>query len=106
LTDDLRLNMWKGMVNKLAGHCYVASEAFFHLAGGLENWKVYRIKHDGTSHWFLKNRHEGYVVDLTAEQFDTPVEYEKATATGFLTIRPSRRAERVMQCVREGGWPS
>lgn len=32
LTDDLRKESWRGNKNKLAGHCYVASEAAFHLS--------------------------------------------------------------------------
>ena len=33
LTDDLRRPPYKGSSNPLTGHCYVASEALYHLLG-------------------------------------------------------------------------
>lgn len=82
----------------LSGHCYVASESYFHLNGGYSEFDVYRIKHEGDIHWFLKNN-KGEIIDLTDEQFDTEVPYEKATKTGFLTKEPSKRAETVIEAV-------
>jgi len=46
LSDDLRRPPWKGDPNPLAGHCYVASEALYHLLG--DKWKPEHVKHEGT----------------------------------------------------------
>jgi len=100
LTDDLRRPPWKGHKNALAGHCYIASETLAHLLG--PDWKPCFIRHEGSPHWFLRNRRTGRVLDVTAEQFKTPVPYEKAIGKGFLTKKPSARA----QVVLDGMWES
>jgi hypothetical protein len=100
------------LTHDLAGHCYVASEAYYHLNGGQENWTPQHVEvvwEQGanttcrTPHWFLKHRHEPRVVDLTAEQFASMgVEYkpERATGRGFVPPTPSSRAEKVIEAVR------
>lgn len=76
-----------------AGACYIAAEAVYHLAGGVESGlKPMRGKHEGVSHWWLVDP-DGNVIDPTADQFDTPVPYEHGTGSGFLTKHPSRRAQ-------------
>lgn len=91
LTDDL-LMPGKG------GHCYVASEALYHLMGGKSaGLKPMNVRHEGTSHWFLLSGED--VVDLTADQFQTSPPYRLARGRGFLTKKPSRRAEEVIQRV-------
>ena len=102
LDDSLRRAPWKGNSNRYAGHCYVASEALFHLLPGM---KPQFIRHGGQPHWFLLDP-EGNVVDATASQFGTPVPYENAKGKGFLTKEPSRRARTLMErvstyCVRK-----
>jgi hypothetical protein len=95
LTDELRRPEYRGDC-PVRGHCYVASEALFHLSGGkAAGWNVYRIRHEGTVHWFLRDP-RGDVVDLTAGQFRQPVPYAQATHTGFLTLLPSKRAQIVI----------
>lgn len=98
--DELRRDEYGG--HPLAGHCYVASEAYFHLHGGYDEFKVKRVKHEGTTHWFLERRSDGKIIDLTSEQFETPVPYDEATATGFLTDQPSARAEHVIEMASTG----
>lgn len=83
----------------LAGHCYVASEAYFHLTGGYDRWYVCRVSHEGTTHWFLEDRETGEIVDLTAEQFSTPVPYDERTRTGFMTTDPSERTQTVLDAL-------
>lgn len=97
LTDELRKPPWRGSNNLAAGHCYVASEAYFHLKGGKEaGYKPMRIRHEGSPHWFVANP-DGTYTDLTADQFRTPVPYEQGVGCGFLTREPSARARTVMQ---------
>jgi hypothetical protein len=100
LTDELRLPMYRGNPNPLSGHCYIASEALFYLAD--KKLKPMFIKHEGKSHWFLKDAN-GRVIDLTSSQFKNPVPYHKAVGKGFLTNKPSKRAQILIQRVHGYG---
>lgn len=96
LDDSLRRAPWKGSSNPMAGHCYVASEALYHMLGGkASGWTPMFIRHEDAPHWFLKNR-SGKVLDPTASQFHTPVPYDKGKGKGFLTAEPSKRAKTVI----------
>lgn len=112
--DDLLKNSVWPLDHPLAGHCYVASEAYFHLTGGYDEWYVERTsvhvpKPLGDmaefTHWYLRDRETGEVVDLTKEQFteyqhgDVYIPYDKGTRTGFLTDEPSERAEEVIESI-------
>lgn len=100
LTDDLRRAPWRGNSNCLAGHCYVASEALWHLLGGPKSgYTPQAIRHEGSPHWYLKHKTTGKVIDLTSDQFATPVPYEKGVGKGFLTKEPSKRAQNVIDSV-------
>lgn len=97
LTDADRKPKYQGNPNAMAGHCYVASEAAFHILGGREaGWTAVQIEHESDSHWFLRHD-DGTVLDITADQFQTPVPYDEGRGRGFLTVQPSKRAERVME---------
>lgn len=75
------------------GHCYVASQVLYHELGGEEmGYTVYRMDHEGSSHWFLKNP-DGKVLDPTWRQFKTKPDYSKAKRVAFLTKEPSKRAQ-------------
>lgn len=100
LTDDLRKPAYRGHPNPLAGHCYVASEALYHLLGGkAAGITPMRITHEGGPHWWIRTR-DGDHVDLTAGQFTTPVPYAQGVGCGFLTRQPSKRAQTVLDRVR------
>lgn len=80
----------------MAGHCYVASEALYHLLGGKAAGLVPQvIQHEGGTHWFLRGP-GGQILDPTADQFKTPVPYAEARGAGFLTRNPSKRARVVI----------
>lgn len=97
LTNELRRPKYRGLKNRLAGHCYVATEALYHMAGGKRyGFKPMFIRHENEPHWFLQS-FGGAVYDITAEQFDSAVKYENAKGKGFLTRRPSKRAKIVIQ---------
>lgn len=101
LTPDLLKPQYKGN-HPLAGHCYVASEAYYHLRGGkAAGLHVVNMKHEGVSHWWVVDN--GRIVDITAEQFSTPVSYENGRRSGFLTKNPSKRAQIVMNRVLKKG---
>ncbi len=102
LTDDLRKAEYQGNPNPMAGHCYVASEALYHMLGGKrEGWKPMTIRHEGSPHWFLQHE-DGAIIDATADQFKTPVPYEDARGCGFLTRQPSERTQWLLQRLEEG----
>lgn len=84
----------------LSGHCYVASEAYYHLKGGkAARLHAVNIKRESVSHWWIEHGDE--IVDLTAEQFSTPVLYWYGRRRGFLTKKPSKRAQIVINRVKE-----
>lgn len=97
LTDDLRHVPWKKSANPIAGHCYVVSEALYHLEQG--RYKGCSVKHEGHTHWYLTDRETGAIVDLTAGQFETPVPYDRGRGRGFLTKQPSKRTQEVIRRV-------
>lgn len=98
LKAEYRARVKEG-AHPLTGHCYVASEAAFHLLGGLSGpWRPRTVRHEGAVHWFLRHYDTGEILDLTADQFRTPVPYEHARrGGGFLTIDPSKRAQAVLR---------
>jgi hypothetical protein len=103
LSDDLRKKQFKGSKNYLKGHCYVATEALFHLLGGLKSqWVPHSMKVDKEIHWFLKSKSTGKILDPTAKQFNFFLDYEKGRGRGFLTKEPSKRARILIERVRRG----
>lgn len=101
LTSDLLLPKFRDDKHPLAGHCYVASEAIYHLLGGADfGIKPMFVRHEGQPHWFLTDA-AGNVIDATCEQFTKPVPYHLAVGKGFLTKGPSKRAQAVMTQLEE-----
>ena len=97
LTDDIRQPKYRSRPG-LAGHCYVASEAWHHLHPG--QFTPHQLHHEGESHWYLVAKQTGEVVDLTASQFDTTPDYSQGRGRGFLTRQPSKRAQIVLDRMR------
>lgn len=104
LTDDDRLPRYRGLPN-LAGHCYVASEAFYHLVR-LVGDRLYIVdfRHmtwEGQSHWYCiavnKQDWRLTVFDLTACQFESLPDYARGRVVSFLTTLPSKRALKVIE---------
>lgn len=95
LTPDLLKGDWGSHPH--AGHCYVASEALFHLTGKV--MKPCRATDErGISHWWLETN--GEIIDVTARQYTdlglTPP-YSRGKGSGFLTREPSKRARTLME---------
>ncbi len=96
LHEPYRSRVEAGQCDPVTGHCYVASEAAYHMLGGKSaGWTPMFVRHEGAPHWFLRGP-KGEVLDITAAQFQTPVPYASATAKGFLTREPSARARTVI----------
>lgn len=99
LKEPYRSRVLRGECSPLTGHCYVASEAYYHLHGGkAAGLKPMSIQHEGGPHWWIRDA-SGRDIDLTAEQFTTPVPYAQGVGKGFLTTVPSKRAQVVMDRV-------
>lgn len=96
LSDDLLKNEYLNLEgrNKYTGHCYIASETYYYLSN--ENLSVYHIKHEGSTHWFLRND-KNEIIDLTAAQFKSSVPYHEAKRGFFLTKTPSKRSQILIQ---------
>ena len=99
LTPDLLRPEYRGGSRPFAGHCYVATEAYYHMVGGKNaGYKPMKLRHENSTHWYLVGPND-LIVDLTAEQFETPVPYSDGRGCGFLTSAPSLRARTVIDRV-------
>ena len=87
------------------GHCYIASEAIYHAFGGKEKWSAYAGRdHNNGTHWLLKNKDTGEIVDPTKEQYTSlgiEPPYDKSRPCAFLTRKPSQRAQKLIARVNE-----
>lgn len=102
LTDKDRSPRYRGDPNPMAGHCYVASEVFYHAMGGkAQGWKAMHVTVLDGPHWFMKHS-SGIVVDITADQFPCAVPYDNAKGKGMQgrykngVLQPSKRASAVL----------
>jgi hypothetical protein len=83
---------YRGGHSDSAGFCYLASEVLYHALGGKQaGYTPMFVRHEDAPHWYLQT-HEGEILDVTADQFATPVPYVQGRGKGFLTRTPSRRA--------------
>lgn len=101
LSDDLLKPYWRQLnaqvgAHRLKGHCYVATEAYYHACGQAKGYTPRVLTTDEGTHWWLQDE-SGAILDLTAEQFEKPVAYELGRKIGFLTKAPSKRARTVLE---------
>lgn len=100
--DLLKKELRDKVDHPMYGHCYVATEALWHLTG--QRLSIHRGKDDeGITHWWLQDA-LGNRYDPTADQYTdrgkTPP-YEHGVSTGFLTgDKPSKRTEILLNRVR------
>jgi hypothetical protein len=102
--DDLRHPEYRGNANPFAGHCYVASEALYHLGArdaGFTPRVASCISPEGkrVTHWWLENVN-GSRFDPTWSQFDLDTLrtlYAVGRGCGFLTVEPSKRARTLIR---------
>ena len=99
--DYLRKAEYRKNSNPYAGHCYVASEAIYHLAkdAGIALKPMF-VRHEDSPHWYLL--HHGCPVDATSDQFSSSVNYDSGRGKGFLTKRPSKRASILIELCKGG----
>lgn len=109
LSEDLLSNDWKKIVRSgdfhpTTGHCYSASEALYHILGGKDGGFTPQVgKSELGTHWWLKDS-DGNILDPTSEQFYYKNEvppYKNGKGTGFLTKKPSKRAQIIIERMRD-----
>jgi len=78
--------------NPTTGYCYVVAEVVYHYLAPKGSQPY--VTHTGQkeTHWFLRSP-SGEVIDLTADQFDIPPDYEQGKRANFLTPQPSKKAK-------------
>ena len=75
----------------VSGHCYVASEAAWHLLGATDSsWRPYVGRVGDLTHWWLQDGDT--VLDITGGQFPHGFDHSLGRKCGFLTKEPSKRA--------------
>jgi hypothetical protein len=133
LTPDLLEKKYRAQLSPddppETGHCAVASEAFYHLAGGKQagfmpvvcgyaandagemvfKENIQKALQKGwrkETHWWIRGpkgaqRGAGAIFDVTAGQYPAPYPYAQGHNTGFMQPqqKPSRRAQVVMDRV-------
>ncbi len=95
LKPEYRISADAGLVHPLAGHCYVATEALYHMGAKDEGYRPHVLQVELGTHWFLKDS-QGAILDPTAAQFPELPDYQAGRCCGFLTRQPSRRTRTVM----------
>jgi hypothetical protein len=77
-SPDLLKIRYRWSEHPIYGHCYVATEALYHLLGGKEEgWSGYVYGFEDefdwepgeNTHWWLQNE-DGRIIDATADQFE------------------------------------
>lgn len=80
------------------GHCYVATEAAYHLFAKSEGFVPYMAKIGDSTHWWLANEQTGEILDPTFPQLKGNFEiYAEGRRRAFLTKKPSKRAQEVIR---------
>jgi hypothetical protein len=80
------------------GHCYIATEAIYHLWAKEAGYVPFVLKHQNGSHWWLVHGETGQVLDPTEPQLDGgPFPYDEGHKQAFLTVAPSRRAQELIR---------
>lgn len=80
-------------------HCYVATEAAYHMFAKKMGYVPYVFKHpDGSTHWWLVQEETGDVLDPSGPQLGRrKFPYAEGRRAVFLTRRPSRRAAELIR---------
>ena|SRR5271157_92648 len=105
LSDDLLKSKYRHIENKnkFTGHCYVATEALYYLMSEEDRiiFKPAILKVNNDTHWFLKNKLTGEIIDITKNQFEFELDYVKSKNKFFLTNKPSKRAQILINRINE-----
>ena len=95
---ELVKSQYRNLKNPLFGHCYVASEVFYHLGKKEQGFYPCCMKIKEGTHWFLKDD-ENTIIDITTQDIPLP-KYWKAKRRAFLTKQPSKRAQIIIDEIK------
>jgi len=90
------------------GHCASATQAAYYMLGGKESGYVPQVAREdgGTTHWWLRHRDTGHVIDPTKEQYTSKGEkppYDLGRGCGFPNPNPdvpSKRGQEIINRIR------
>lgn len=104
LTPDLLKGRWKHQEHPLDGHCYIATEALYHLLNG-ERYQPYFASYldkvGKATHWWLVDKKTGEIFDPTKEQYlPQQPPYNIGRRGGFLTKKPSKRCKTLLSRIK------
>ena len=106
LTDDLLQPKYRKRLKRkpTSGHCYVATEALYHILSlkEREKYKPYYLKVNDDTHWYLMTDDKIFILDPTYDQFDFLPDYDSGKRAGFLTKTPSKRTLILLQRIKNG----
>lgn len=74
------------------GYCYVVAEVVYHYLAPKESKPYFMRTEVSDRHWFIRDPNNN-VIDLTADQFDEPIDYEKGKPRSFMTKQISKRGK-------------
>jgi CO dehydrogenase/acetyl-CoA synthase delta subunit len=74
------------------GYCYVVAEVVYHHLAPKGSRPYVMKTGDRETHWFIRDP-QGNVIDLTADQFDKPLDYSEGKPANFLTKQLSKRGQ-------------
>lgn len=81
-------------------HCYVATEAAYHLFGKKLGYKPKYYKYEnGGTHWWLEHPETGDKIDVTRRQLKNSV-YKYGKWKGFQHPSPNKRTRELMLRIR------
>jgi hypothetical protein len=81
------------------GYCYVVAEVVYHYLAP-KGSRPYIIKFGkNDTHWFVKDP-AGDIIDLTADQFDEPVDYSQGKPQNFMTKDISKRGKKLADLLK------
>jgi hypothetical protein len=98
--EEIRHERLSREARRVRGHCYVATEAAYHLFGKDLGYVPERVRcADGDTRWWLRNKQTNHIIDPTVEETDGKFDYRCGKPGGFLTREPSGRCRLLMQRV-------
>lgn len=112
LTPDFLKGRWKENYNPeehpTTGHCYLATEVLYWILGGTNSdWMPHVLTSkvwsdglgEGETHWFLKNKKTGKILDPTEQQFNgKKIDYDAGIPNGMMCypVGGSKRARKII----------
>lgn len=83
------------------GHCYVATEAAYHMFARDSGFVPYVLKHHDGTHWWLVHQETGEILDPTKPQLrGEKFPYHNGRRAVFLTKKPSKRTVELIRRVK------